>query len=369
MHLPFSTGGWIMIGYAAWIVVAVLGMAALDASAQGPSAPQPGKVIGPIVGVGRGPGPITPEQEAEDRRNQVKELIGQFTGDDANMRQFAAGQLLRMGKDALPQVQEASDAKGLKDDTRERFAVLLSTLKTDSKRRPAMEKYVKAKGYERADLMPISDEALQKEFPEVMFYALRFRQFPVAHEVPPGMKPSNLYAVEKDGTVVHLANSDELTAFFQKHAPAVKEMDAAKRVARAYVRLAEEWRQDGFFQFTIPDQTVTAQAADKVIKASAKAVASGGGNRGEITATLSFDGDGKLASAKDEGEMHEGVRPICQATKLLDPDPIVRGMARQCVLVMGLRAREYLTEQRAKASPELQKEIDKVWAEIVAEKR
>lgn len=358
-----------MIGRASFIVVSLLGMTALGALTQGPAAGPPGKVVGPIVGVGRGPGPITPEQEAEDRRNQVKELLGQFAGEDANMRQFAAGQLLRMGKDALPQVQEAADAKGLNDETRQRYAVLLSTLKVDAKRRSSMEKYVKEKGFERGELMPVSDEAVQKEFAEVMFYALRFRQFPIAYEVPAGMKPGNLYAVEGDGTVVHLAGSDDLTKFFQKHAAAVKDVAAAKGAARAYVRLAEEWRQDGFYQFVIPDQTVTAEAEGRGMKASAKAVASGGGNRGEITATLSFDGDGKLASAKDEGEVREGVRPICQATKLLDPDPIVRGMARQCVLVMGLGAREYLTEQRAKASPELQKEIDKVWAEIVAERR
>lgn len=358
-----------MIGRASFIVAGLLGMVAQAALAQGPAAPPPGKVVGPIVGAGRGPGPITPEQEAEDRRNQVKELLGQFAGDDANMRQFAANQLLKLGKDALPQVQEAADAKGINDETRQRYAVLLTTLKSDAKRRSSMEKYVKEKGYDRAELLPVSDEAVQKEFAEVMFYALRFRQFPIAYEVPAGMKPANLYAVEADGTVVHLAGSDDLAKFFQKHAAAVKDTDAAKATARAFVRLAEEWRQDGFFQFTVPDQTVTAEAVDKGFRATAKAVASGGGNRGEVTATLSFDGDGKLASAKDEGEMHEGVRPICQATKLLDPDPIVRGMARQCVLVMGLRACEYLTEQRAKASPELQKEIDKVWAEIVAERR
>lgn len=354
-----------MTGRAGFIIVVLLGLVAQAAWAQGPAASPPGKVAGPIVGVGRGPGPITPEQEAEDRRNQVKELLGQFAGEDANLRQFAAGQLLKLGKEA----QEAADGKGINDETRARFAVLLATLKSDARRRPPMEKYVKEKGYDRAELMPISDEALQKEFAEVMFYALRFRQFPIAYEVPAGMKPGNLYAVEADGTVVHLAGSDDLAKFFQKHAAAVKDAAAAKAAARSFVRLAEEWRQDGFFQFTIPDQSVTAEAADRGIKASAKAVASGGGNRGEITVALSFDGDGKLSSAKDEGEMHEGVRPICQATKLLDPDPIVRGMARQCVLVMGLRARDYLIEQRAKASPALQKEIDKVWAEIVAERR
>ena len=43
---------------------------------------------------------------------------------------------------------------------------------------------------------------------------------------------------------------------------------------------------------------------------------------------------------------------------------IVRGMARQSILVMGLSARDYLIEQRAKASPELQVEIDRIWRQI-----
>jgi len=339
------------------------------AKAQGPAAQPPGKVVGPIVGVGRGPGPITPEQEAEDRRNQVKELLGQFEGDDANIRQFAAGQLLRMGKDALPQVQEAAGAKGLGEGTKQRYAVLLTTLKNDAKRRGAMEKYVKEKGFERGEISPISDENLQKEFGDVVFYALRFRQFPVAYEVPAGMKPSNLYAVQPDGTVANLADVDGLTKFFQKALAPAKDVGSAKVAARAWVRLTEEWRQDGFFQFAIPDESVSAEAGATGLKASAKAVVVGGGNRGEIAATLTFDPDGKLAVATDEGQVQQGVRPICQATKSLDPDPIVRGMARQCILVMGLRARDYLTEQREKASPELQLEIDRIWGEIVLEKR
>lgn len=347
----------------------LLGMVVQPAWAQGPAASPPGKVIGPIVGVGRGPGPITPEQEAEDRRNQVKALLEQFNSDDANARQFATGQLLRMGKDALPQIEDAAKAKDLKDETKERYEILLSTMKADARRREAMEKFVKEKGYDRGELLPISDAPLQKEFPDVLFYALRFRQFPVAYQVPAGMKPSNLYALLADGTVIHLADVDALIKFFQKELPEVKDAAAAKTAARAWLRLSQEWRQDGFFQFVIPDDSVTAEDAGKGIKASAKVVASGGGNRGEITATLSFDAQGKLASATDQGQVRQGVRPICQATKLLDPDPIVRGMARQCILVMGLRARDYLIEQRAKASPELQREIDRIWQDIIEERR
>ena len=94
-----------------------------------------------------------------------------------------------------------------------------------------------------------------------------------------------------------------------------------------------------------------------------------GGDAGEIVATLSFDPGGKLAEVSQAGQVRAGVRPICQATKLLDPDPIVRGMAEQAILVMGKSAKAYLDEQRAKAGPELQRAMDQIWQRILAEDR
>ena len=44
-----------------------------------------------------------------------------------------------------------------------------------------------------------------------------------------------------------------------------------------------------------------------------------------------------LRNAK--ADLTPGVRPICQATKLLDPDTIVRGMAEQCIAIFRRNAR------------------------------
>jgi hypothetical protein len=63
------------------------------------------------------------------------------------------------------------------------------------------------------------------------------------------------------------------------------------------------------------------------------------------------------------------VRPICQATKLLDPDPVVRRMAEDAILVMGRAAEEYLSEQRARATPALRAAIDQIWQRILIEER
>jgi hypothetical protein len=44
-------------------------------------------------------------------------------------------------------------------------------------------------------------------------------------------------------------------------------------------------------------------------------------------------------------------------------------MAEQDLLCMGRAAKSYLDEQRAKAGPELQKAIDRIWQRIVDDDR
>ena len=57
-------------------------------------------------------------------------------------------------------------------------------------------------------------------------------------------------------------------------------------------------------------------------------------------------------------------RDVSQATKLLDADPVVRRIAAQDLIIMGLAARDYLMDQRAQATPELREAIDRVWRQI-----
>ena len=80
--------------------------------------------------------------------------------------------------------------------------------------------------------------------------------------------------------------------------------------------------------------------------------------------TLSFNQEGKLVSAKTVKNIQAGIRPICQAKKLLDKDPVVKKMAEQDILIMGRMCKPYLQEQREKAAPPLQKAIDVIWNKI-----
>ncbi|HBI43084.1 MAG TPA: hypothetical protein DDY78_09550 [Planctomycetales bacterium] len=224
---------------------------------------------------------------------------------------------------------------------------------------------LKAAGF---TMQQVKDEAVGRAFPKVVFFGVFFRQFPVARLTPEGLKSSNLYAVGSDGKPQLLMESKELQAFFKANLSPAKTEDAAKDAARAYVRLAEELHQDGFFKFALQDDSTKIEQGNDGKTATARAVVMAGGN-GELGATLTFDDAGKLIKTVEKVKIKEGPRPICQATKLLDADSIVRRMAERDLLIMGRPAKPYLDEQRAKAAPELQRAIDHIWQQIIEEDR
>jgi hypothetical protein len=232
-------------------------------------------------------------------------------------------------------------------------------------------KLAEFKGAERGQLIAIADENFTRAFPGYMFYVLRFRQYPVAQAPPQPLKSNNLFVVKLDESVDYIGDDETLKAFFRASLAPVKTAAAARSAVKAWLRLSEEFYQDGFFQFSIPEDSLRAgSTGDGGIEASGKAlVDKQGGNEGELDASFVFDRSGAVKKISESARIQQGVRPICQATKLLDPDPVVRRMAEQDILVMGRAAQEYLEEQRAKANPELQAAIDRIWQRIQDEKR
>ena len=214
--------------------------------------------------------------------------------------------------------------------------------------------------------MPIKDESLTKAFPGSYFFSLVFPQYPVARVAPEPFKPGNVLVVPKGGKMVLLTETKKLETFFKDNLDAVKGDDAARQVAQAWLVLSQPFKQDGFFKFSVPRDDLKVDEEKGGRKASGKFVVTQGG-KGELTASLTFDDKGKLTKVSEENAIKPGVRPICQATKLLDADPLVRRMAEQDILVMGRACKGYLDEQRAKASPELQRAIDRIWKRIVEE--
>ena len=213
----------------------------------------------------------------------------------------------------------------------------------------------------------VKDEPLERALPSDIFFSVLFRQYPVGRVPPEGLKTSNLFAVDKEGKVKVVTDVKGLEEFFKAHVTA-KTDDQLKDAARAWLRLSQEFVQDGFYEFKLMDDStkIAEEKGNKVV--SGKVVVMRGGN-GEINVTLTFDAGGKLVKAENDVKVKPGPRPICQATKLLDTDPIVRRMAEQDLLIMGRAAKPYLDEQRAKAPPDLQKAIDRMWDRIVNDDR
>ena len=219
-----------------------------------------------------------------------------------------------------------------------------------------------------ANVQQVKDEAVNRAFPKYVFFGAFFRQFPVARVTPEGLSASNLYAVGPDGKPQLIQEAKQLQEFFKANLAPYKGEDQAKDAARAYVRLTEELHEDGFFKFELQDDSTKVGPSKDGSTATARAIVTAGGN-GEITALLGFEPNGTIQSVEEKVTLKPGPRPICQATKLLDADPIVRRMAERDLLIMGRAAKPYLDEQRTKATPELQRAIDRVWRQILEEDR
>jgi hypothetical protein len=212
--------------------------------------------------------------------------------------------------------------------------------------------------------LAIEEPALKRALPGCHFFSVRYRQWPVAIAPAKGLRSSNLFAVTPDGKVTVCSEGKDLEKFFKASLPPATTEAQIKDSARAYLRLAEELHQDGFYKFTRMDEaTVVAPGwAGQIGKA--RAVVMMGGN-GTLDIAITFNMNGTVRSVTEKAEIRRGVRPRCQATKLLDADPIVRQIAEQDLLIMGRAARPYLDEQRAKAAPELQRAIDRLWLRIL----
>jgi hypothetical protein len=208
--------------------------------------------------------------------------------------------------------------------------------------------------------------AVTAALPNSSLYVLRFQQWPVNVAPPNGLQPGNICVVTgKDVSVV--SDAKQLGKLFAARLPKATTEAQRRDAVVAWLRVSQEMHQDGFFNFKTIDKkaiAVTDEQATGQVDAEAK-----GGNQGRIGVTLTFNADGTLTEATEKVELKPGVRPICQATKLLDADPIVRRMAERDILVMGSLARDYLLDQRAKANDALRAAIDRVWDQVRREGR
>ncbi len=222
----------------------------------------------------------------------------------------------------------------------------------------------------RANVLFIDTGSYQPLFPKQLFYVLRFPQWPVSIAPPADLANNNLLVFTQGKPLQAISDNQQLQEYFQLNAHAQGTVEGAANTLKAWLSLSAELEQDGMFQFNAPVVESSTNFAAGGFEAHGHIdVAPKRGDMGSITGKVIVDASGKLQSATTHPALKSGMRPICQATKLLDVDPIVRKMAERDLLVMGQSAHNYLIMQRSKAAPELRARIDQIWQQILDEGR
>ncbi len=225
--------------------------------------------------------------------------------------------------------------------------------------------------------VPIDDALLVDLAKGTTFHSLHFREFPLQMVPPKPFTSRNVFAVSKGLSASGRANPTapkKMTLWSTRPLLEVAFPKLVREVAKSgmkdmgfeWLKVATVFDQDGFFQFVFDDRNVTTNGMTVTARAP---VVEKGGDTGVLTATLTFQPGGtsgryKLVKITESDTIKPGVRPVCQCTLLLDENPVVRRMAERDLLVMGKYAFPYMRDQMAKATPELRKEIERVWKRI-----
>jgi len=217
--------------------------------------------------------------------------------------------------------------------------------------------------------VPVMTDGFKVLMPDVSVQAVHYREFPVQMVPPKPMAVRSLFLVDKAGKVALFTKRDEWAKAFMARAPQSGSKDDLRALALGYARASAEFSQDGFFKFIVKPENVSVTGSGSSAKVTAKMpVEEKGGDTGSLVSTLTFtlsaSGKAKLTGIAEKDTIKPGVRPICQCTLLLDSNPIVRKMAERDLLVMGKSAWPYIEEQMKLASPELRREIERVWKRI-----
>lgn len=229
----------------------------------------------------------------------------------------------------------------------------------------ASEQDIDLTGYE---IVQIGNEASDYILPGYTFFLLYLIQYPVAYGPPDEQLGTNsLVVIDTSLTITLLPDENYLSSFYRQYQVPITTEEERKLAIKAWLILSQEYKNDGYYTFHISDDDITIEyiVADYIeyrITGISRVIA---GGEGLIKATATIGVDGMLAYVDEEFELIPGARPICQSTKLLDKDPVVRKMAEQDLLAMGYSAEDYLAAQRAKASPELKQAIDRIWERIL----
>lgn len=155
------------------------------------------------------------------------------------------------------------------------------------------------RGSEAGQVVAVDEDAVGRSFPSLSFFVLQFRQHPVAPAVSEGLRANNLLVVRPDGTVEALSDIGDLQALFRSGLAPVKTKDQAEIAVKAWLRLTQEFHQDGFFLFAAPADLRYSSERAGIVASGKTALLPDAGDQGEIRVVLSFDRAGTLLTASE----------------------------------------------------------------------
>ena len=185
---------------------------------------------------------------------------------------------------------------------------------SDEKGREAINNFLsRIQGAQTGQIISIDDGAVVQAFPFDRFYVLSYRRYPVAPALPESLAYNNLLVVHADEKVEFIRDPSALEAFFRSQLRPVTAELQARHSVKAWLRLSQEFQQDGFFQFSTPESGLLVVTERGVMRASGKAeVGSDYGNSGEIFISLSFNPAGRLTDERnsdlDDFDLWSGTR-------------------------------------------------------------
>jgi len=182
---------------------------------------------------------------------------------------------------------------------------------SDEKGREAISRFLaKTQGPQGGQILSIEDDPVVQTFSLQRFYTLHYRRYPVAPALPESLTYNNLLVLYANQNVELIRDTNALEAFFRSQLIPVSGEPQARNAVKTWLRLTQEFHQDGFFQFSIPDGSILVLHESGTIRASGKEeVVSDYGNAGGISVSLSFDSAGKLMDVKETANVVAGRRP------------------------------------------------------------
>jgi hypothetical protein len=149
---------------------------------------------------------------------------------------------------------------------------------------------------------------LRRALPGHVFFGVLYKQFPAGRMPPRGLKPSNVFAYGPEGKVHVFTEPRKVIQFLKDRLVAGTDDDRVKDAARSWLRLTQEFKQDGFYEFDIQDEkTKVAKTKGGKIVIAQSVVVKGG--KGMISARVSFNKKGKLTDANQDSKVNPGSRP------------------------------------------------------------